>query len=182
MAIDRNFAFMIGIPILIIMEILRYRKTKLSKKKFINYKEISMVIFSIYIMSLVAITLLPLYTLSHSRAAANVIPVLNTIRDITTTRADMANYMTKFWIVNILGNLVLLVPLAAISPIIFKKFRKLKSTVILCFLVSTLIEFLQYLSGFLGNPRSADIDDVILNTLGALIGFLIFKIVSKRCL
>lgn len=182
MAIDRTFAFIIGIPVLIIMEILRYRKAKLSKKKFIDFKEISIVIFSIYIIALAAMTLLLIYRFRYSRAAVNIIPVFNTIKDISMTRADMASYMTKFWITNIIGNLLLLAPLAAIAPIIFKKLRSIKATMILCFLVSLSIEFLQYLFGFFGNSRSADIDDVILNTLGGLIGFSIFKIINRRCL
>ena len=63
-------------------------------------------------------------------------------------------------------------------PVISKKFRSLKSVVILCFCTSLFIEFLQFLSLFIGNLRSVDIDDVILNTLGVFIGFEAFKVLS----
>ena len=66
-----------------------------------------------------------------------------------------------------------------IMPVISKKFRSLKSVVILCFCTSCFIEFLQFLSLFIGNLRSIDIDDVILNTLGAFIGFGAFKVLSR---
>ncbi|MDY4079883.1 MAG: VanZ family protein [Clostridium sp.] len=92
---------------------------------------------------------------------------------------SMGFFMVKFWIINILGNIILLAPLAFIMPVISKKFRSLKSVVILCFCTSLFIEFLQFLSLFIGNLRSVDIDDVILNTLGAFIGFGIFKILSR---
>lgn len=80
---------------------------------------------------------------------------------------------------NRVGNLLLLVPMATLAPVIFKKFRNFKSTMILCFSTSVTIEFLQYLSAFLGNRRSVDIDDVILNTLGAMIGFSIYEAINK---
>ena len=63
--------------------------------------------------------------------------------------------------------------------IISKKFRSLKSVVILCFCASCFIEFLQYLSLFVGNLRSVDIDDVILNTIGGILGYIIFKFGGK---
>lgn len=88
----------------------------------------------------------------------------------------------KFWIINLVGNLILLVPLVTIVPLIYKKYRNIKSIVLLCFSVSIIIEFLQYISMYFGNRRSVDIDDVILNTLGALIGFAIFKLINSKVL
>lgn len=182
MVIDRIFAFVIGAPILIIIEFIRYIKAKSLKQKFINYRELVLIIFSIYLIGLISITLLPFHTFGNLKPRANILPIFNTIKDISLTSSNMPNYMIKFWIVNILGNLFILVPLATIVPILFKKFRNIKSTLVLCLLVSILIEFLQYLSVFLGNARSVDIDDVILNSLGALIGFSIFKSINKKYL
>ncbi|MBC8060948.1 MAG: ATP-binding cassette domain-containing protein [Clostridiaceae bacterium] len=170
MNISRTFAFIIGFPILIIIEIIRYRK-----KKSINYREICVILLSIYFMGLISVTLLPIRTMMRLDPIINIIPVVNTIKSITKLSSDMMSYSIKFWIINIIGNLFLLAPIAAIVPIIFKKFRNIRSTLILCFLISILIEFLQYLSIYFGNMRSVDIDDVILNTLGSLLGFLIFK-------
>lgn len=45
-----------------------------------------------------------------------------------------------------------------------------------------IIEVLQYISMYFGNRRFVDIDDVILNTLGALIGFEIFKLINRKVL
>jgi glycopeptide antibiotics resistance protein len=103
-------------------------------------------------------------------------PVLNTVKDISQIPLNMKSFMIKFWIVNILGNLFLLVPLSMIVPIIFEKFRRIKEIIVLSLLVSVLIEFLRYLSMFLGNRRSVDIDDIILNTLSSIIGFGVYKI------
>jgi len=105
-----------------------------------------------------------------------------TIKDMGNIRADMQNFMIRFWIINIGGNLLLLVPLATLVPLLFEKYRSIKDTVLLCFSVSIIIEFLQYVSMYFGNARSVDIDDVILNTLGALIGFTVFRLLNKKIL
>ena len=179
MYFDWPFAIIIGIPLVIIIEILRFIKCKKSKIEFINLREIALLIFSAYIIGLIAVTLFPFDTYRNVKPTANLVPVFNTIKDISGIPADMKGYMTKFWIRNVLGNLFLLTPLAILVPIIFKKFRSIKSVVYLCLFVSILIEALQYLSMFLGNIRSVDIDDVILNTLGSIIGFYIFNYFLK---
>lgn len=183
MILNREFAFIIGIPVLIITEIIRYIKAKPPKRDFVDYKEINIVIFSMYIMALISVALLPIYTFGKVEASANVVPVFNTVKDIegvASAPSNMKVYMIIFWIINIFGNLFLLVPLAAITPIIFKRFRTLKSVILLCATVSILIELIQYLSQFVGNIRSVDIDDVILNSLGSIIGFSIFKIINRK--
>lgn len=107
------------------------------------------------------------------------IPIVNSVKDLMVGVNAMGFFMVKFWIINILGNIILLSPLAFIVPVISKRFRSLKSVVLLCFCTSCFIEFLQFLSLFIGNLRSVDIDDIILNTLGAFIGFGAFKVLSR---
>ena len=41
--------------------------------------------------------------------------------------------------------------------------------------LSLSVESIQFLLRFFGNPRAVDIDDVILNTLGACVGFAFYK-------
>ena len=41
--------------------------------------------------------------------------------------------------------------------------------------LSLSVESIQFLLRFFGNPRAVDIDDVILNTLGACLGFAFYK-------
>lgn len=180
MGFDRQFIFILGVPILIIMEIIRYKKAKKINAKFLNRKEVLLIILSIYVMGLIAVALLPFSSHGSIKPTANLVPVFNTVKDISTIPANMKSFMIKFWIINIFGNLFLLAPLAAIVPIIFKKFRNIKATVILCFLISVSIELLQYLSMFCGNFRSVDIDDIILNTLGSIIGFGIYKLLKEE--
>lgn len=66
-------------------------------------------------------------------------------------------------------------PLGFIFPIAFKKARTFWKTTVSMMLFSFFIEFVQYFVG-----RSADIDDLMLNTLGGIFGYLIFYLFSKR--
>lgn len=72
------------------------------------------------------------------------------------------------------ANMLMFVPLGFIFPVVFKKVRGFWRTTICMMLFSFLIEFVQYFIG-----RSADIDDLILNTVGGMLGFLVFCLFSK---
>ena len=178
--LDSIVIYILALIILLIVEISRFIKAKRNKRKFFCLKEFFVVMFQVYLALLISVTLFPL-RISDIKVnlLVNFIPIVNSVKDLMMTINSMGFFMVKFWIINILGNIILLAPLAFIMPIISKKFRSLKSIVILCFCTSLFIEFLQFLSLFIGNLRSVDIDDVLLNTLGAFIGFGAFKILSR---
>ena len=67
-------------------------------------------------------------------------------------------------------NIILFIPFGFLIPLIWKKMRSLHLTALAGFSFSILIEISQLL-----NNRRTDIDDLIMNTLGAIIGFLIYK-------
>lgn len=85
-------------------------------------------------------------------------------------------------ILNILGNIMLFMPIGFLLPLVKKPFEKLYSTVLFALSFSLIIETSQYFVG-----RGTDIDDLIMNTLGAILGFLIMqippikKIAKKLC-
>ena len=81
------------------------------------------------------------------------------------------------WGKQILGNFVMLLPLGIYLPLIYKKLRKAYNffvVLLICFLVSVGIELLQLATSY----RSADVDDVLLNTLGGGAGFLIYQLIK----
>lgn len=91
------------------------------------------------------------------------------------------NFITETWLMSAqkqitqsIANILMFLPLGFIFPIAFAKMRKLWSTTICMMLFSFLIEFIQYFVG-----RSADIDDLMLNTLGGILGYFVFHIFSK---
>ena len=73
----------------------------------------------------------------------------------------------------IVGNLVLLLPLGIYQPMLYKKLSSLFAVLVVSLLASTTIELLQLIT----RRRSADVDDILLNTIGACCGFIIYKIV-----
>ena len=73
-----------------------------------------------------------------------------------------------------LANVIMFVPLGFIFPVTFARCRRLYKTTIYMAAFSFLIEFVQYFTG-----RSCDIDDLMLNTLGGVLGYGLFVLISK---
>uniref|UniRef100_UPI003520BEC4 VanZ family protein n=1 Tax=Blautia faecicola TaxID=2509240 RepID=UPI003520BEC4 len=80
-----------------------------------------------------------------------------------------------FWL-----NIVMFLPLGIVIPCTWKKCESVRYTVRLGFAVSLLIECSQIFNG-----RATDIDDLIANTSGACLGYVIWfitrKIAGKNC-
>ncbi|MFD5813571.1 VanZ family protein [Streptomyces sp. NPDC059618] len=68
------------------------------------------------------------------------------------------------------GNIVLGVPFGVLLPVVFPRTRGILRVLALTAAVMLLVELVQ---GALITGRSFDIDDVILNTSGALVGYLL---------
>lgn len=81
-----------------------------------------------------------------------------------------------YWIGQIGGNVIMLLPLGFMLPIMSEKFRSIKAAAISGFGVSVLIEFAQYYTG----RGLFESDDIMHNTLGACIGCLIYIMLSDR--
>ncbi len=77
------------------------------------------------------------------------------------------------WFYNTFGNILLFIPMGILLPILIAKRIKFSLSVIPLF--SLTIETLQYFTQL----GVFDVDDIILNTLGGYLGFLIFVLFSK---
>ncbi|SCB97077.1 Teicoplanin resistance protein [Bacillus wiedmannii] len=71
-------------------------------------------------------------------------------------------------------NIVLFMPFGFLLPTIWPQFRKMKNTVCAGFFFSLAIELNQLL-----NNRITDIDDLFTNTLGAIIGYVLYRVLFK---
>ena len=74
------------------------------------------------------------------------------------------------------GNLALFVPLGFLLPLLAPWFDRLWRTVAAGFVVSTAIELSQV--AFPG-VRRPDVNDVLMNTLGAAVGFLAYRLLAR---
>ena len=80
----------------------------------------------------------------------------------------------KKMLLNVLGNVGMFIPSGIILPILYKKLDSFRRVTAAGFLISLCIELLQ-LPFYV---RTTDIDDLILNTLGVMIGYGIYKSVK----
>lgn len=70
-------------------------------------------------------------------------------------------------------NIIMFMPLGFLLPLIWENFRNVRKVVLVGFLMSLTIEI-----GQLFNIRTTDIDDLMMNTLGALAGYCCWKLFS----
>lgn len=84
----------------------------------------------------------------------------------------MTNKHFNIWIafMNVVGNIVIFIPLGLYLQI-YKKNKKILNSVAIAGMTSLCVEIIQYIAGI----GYTDIDDIILNTFGALLGILIYK-------
>ena len=74
-------------------------------------------------------------------------------------------------VVNLVGNVVMFVPLGWLLPQVWRRFHSFFRTMFFAVGLICLVEVLQYITG----RGSCDIDDLILNTAGVLLGFCVWK-------
>lgn len=83
---------------------------------------------------------------------------------------DYAHVYWRLFIFNVAGNIAWFLPLGFLLPWEIKRLRRLRNLALFAFLFSLAAETLQYVFAV----GIFDIDDVILNTLGAVLGWVVF--------
>jgi glycopeptide antibiotics resistance protein len=128
----------------------------------------------IYLMLLAYLLFLsPKYGRTEVVSRRNLIP-FKTIKNYIKYR----KYLThEIFITNIFGNILAFMPMGFFIPVIFTKNRTLKYRWLIVFIwsgcISLFVEILQYEF----SVGSFDVDDIILNSLGGLLGYICFKII-----
>jgi glycopeptide antibiotics resistance protein len=120
-----------------------------------------------------------LATLAFTLRAAHPLPgqvITDNLIPFTTVRIYLANLDSPFWQSQAVGNVLLLLPLGLLGPLALPWLGRWWRVLLLAALFSTGIELTQ-----LAIPdRSADVDDVLVNALGALLGYLILRALGLR--
>lgn len=78
-----------------------------------------------------------------------------------------------FALSNLLGNIAIFIPMGVYLPLLIRRKSIFVNTVCVA-LISAVVEVLQYIFAV----GAADIDDVILNTVGGLIGVSLFRVME----
>lgn len=146
-------------------------KTKQQEKKFNAYQYITLITLGIYLLSVVALTTFPIEI--NLGFYKNQSPWYSRINPIPILTIDLATFVL---------NIIMVVPFGIYLWLLVKPDKiswELVAARSLAF--SLLIEVLQLLLYItLNSGRSVDINDLIANTSGGIIGFYIMKLLSKN--
>lgn len=137
-------------------ELLLYR----NNREISWLSRISMLLLGIYFTIIFSVTVSPMYGFSGTIHwdQVNLIPG-QVLRD------KPINYL------NLFGNILMFMPIGVLAPFISRKLQRLFSISLLGLLISLGIETMQL---FLG--RGTDIDDLLLNTIGTILGYALFRL------
>ena len=127
-----------------------------NKKEFILYKELLSFVFIIYVLCLFYVVTFQ----DVGWSSSNFIPF-----------KEMFRYSigSRLFIKNVLGNIIMFVPYGFFVSY-YLDLKKLRSIIFLVLLVSLSIETTQLIIG-----RVFDIDDIILNNVGGILGFYFYR-------
>lgn len=113
--------------------------------------------------------------LEQLRWNLNVVPFRTLSEFLTMAERTTNIHLVRHAFINLAGNVVMFVPLGFLLPCIWPKLRTFRRFLLCVALVIATVEILQLFT-LLG---SCDIDDLILNVLGATIGFGLIWAVSR---
>lgn len=105
---------------------------------------------------------------------ANLIP-FRTVRLFVRLLSHHRPHLVRAAVINLVGNVVMFIPLGLFLPLVFRKLRKWHKALLCAALIITAVEIAQLLT-LVG---SCDVDDLILNLAGAACGYALFKLMKK---
>ena len=78
-------------------------------------------------------------------------------------------------LLNLVGNVAAFVPFGFFLPVFVERCRTILNTVFYSFELSLMVELIQLVT----KVGSFDVDDIILNTIGGFIGYIVYKVVRS---
>lgn len=142
-------------------------RSKLSMR-FLKY--VSFIVFVLYISYLVYLTFFDqLYGREFIHRSINIIPLKTVIQFLTSS------FNRNIIVTNIAGNIIAFMPMGFLLPIAFRKLNVFLKVILVVLAATVAIEILQYITG----AGATDIDDVILNLLGGVLGYSVYIVIMK---
>ncbi len=134
-------------------------------------REILLLIVVVYLSGLASVTLSPARTSPSVAKSAVGIELHPNLASLTCSSATLPRGSTAraFCVRNARGNFMLFFPLGILIPLVWRRLRFWRGIQI-AIALSFSIELVQYLSRAWGSNRTVDVNDVILNSLGACLG------------
>ncbi len=177
---------MIALPFYVLGRMIFIKLKKCSVNKL---REVILAGFTLYMIGLASQTIIPSWSagnltdtgefyftfhIENELASVNLIP-LRTLNHYFI----LVNHYKDDWgnvsFVNFWGNILLFSPIGFFVPYLWNRFDSFIKILMIGLGVTFFIETVQYFIG-----RSTDVDDIILNTCGVLIGYGVFKLRKKK--
>ena len=179
----RSFAFpflvlsAIAVPCWLVFRLYRLR-TPGHRLSF--HREILLLTFVVYLSGLGTATLIPNHNSRLAAEAAVGIDLHPNLASLSCSSAMLPRGSTAraFCVHNARGNVMLFFPLGILMPLVWTRLRFWRGIQIAIALASS-IELVQYLSRAWSN-RSADVNDIVLNGLGACLGLAFVFLLRLR--
>lgn len=140
-------------------------------KSFIKHGKLidvrlSIIVLGVYLLSFIYLVFMPLQINLDEYRMINTISSINYYPVITL---DIKSFLLNIMLFTPLGIFLYLLGL-----------RKLKKVIIATVLISLSVELMQFSGGLvLGNLRSVDVNDLIANTAGGILGFILIRHSSR---
>jgi glycopeptide antibiotics resistance protein len=119
--------------------------------------------------------LLLLFDREQTEQSMNLEPLHTILLFVRVLLYDPSDYNIRLAIVNLFGNIIMFIPLGYFLPRLWKGLRKWWRTWLMTLVIMTAVELAQYFT----LRGTCDVDDLILNLLGAAIGYGFFCIRKK---
>jgi glycopeptide antibiotics resistance protein len=137
-------------------------------------REVVLAVFVLFMVGLLALVLWPASYETPTVAERlqsgwqiNLVPLRNIKRFFNI-------YGTETFWVNIVGNVLMFVPMGFCLPLLWKRWRKFWKVLLAGVLLPVCIETVQLFVG-----RSVDVDDVLLNALGGAVGYGVYVLCRR---
>lgn len=141
------------LPMMMFFHFIMLRKSKRNHRETEWAHRVVMYLFGFVLLCILSVTGMPsLYDITFD-TTVNVVPLVG-------IGSNFSQYMQ---------NVLLFIPLGFLLPVLWKKFEHWRSTLLYGFLFTLWIEIMQIFTF-----RTTDIDDLLMNTAGTLLGFFLF--------
>ena len=148
----------------------------IQQKKIVWKREAFLLLMYVNLAVLIRFVFYPFFTVNGQ--IQPLIISMNSIRPLRVNLIPLVNILDydikREAAINIIGNISMFIPTGVILPILYRRLDRFWKVLLVGAGLSFVIEMIQLL--FPGSVT--DIDDLILNTAGAAIGYGIYKLVS----
>ena len=160
----------VSLPAVILVRFIFHKISKHRLKEVNWFHEAGVILLFAVLAGIASQTILP-----ESNQYNFILINLKPFNKFAEIKDAAGRYMFRYIVTEVYGNIMLFAPVGLLMPLVWRKQEKFWVLLVSGIAISTAIEVVQ-----LALPlRATDIDDIIMNTCGALIGYVIYILVKK---